>query len=1641
MTTMTTEVEELLAAGAVLPLDATGAGEQAVPLTARTYRHPVLDDRPVVRLVAAELGIAEDAATGFLGLDRTEEPLVVGLGQRQSLGFPEWVLVHHPDDGREALAIVPETKRIAQQARSKPKLAVEAYHALAGRLARSVPHFLPTFYEQAGRVFLDLDEETWAGQMFNRARKAEAEHGLTVDPDRLDGVYLEFALAGALSATTLAGYAKDLAARLPADQALDRFCQLCVRSVAAGLVPAAQTSTTVRRLVRAAAKAGDAAGAEERERAYLIELIGLPATLKATAWWKAHLPELVKLAGHDRSVRGTLLNLMPRDDYDGDVIPQWLDILVQTGAAEGLVDGALPASERPADGSSGWLRRLLESRHASSYRTPRRLPALYELVTGMAGRLRAELAESGATVAAVADLDLVDLLLSLDVPVSDPESRNLPLDTWANGEGQRDLLGVAGDARFRAALLRLIPLPNNGSGRQVMGRLADSPGGRPVLAEWVRARAQECHTAGLPDLGQAAELILALPGEALALAPDEVAAVAGIDLAEAVARALRGGIYDELGWPAWEEALADVVGGDHRLVADAWPYLVVGGPARARVIDADGTVLSHDLRIPAGDIQGGPQFQYVDGALLVYWTSRELDYESRGYWHTSADAPQPMPDMPARDRRSGNVTLPVPGGGRTTGDGPLHVGDTVLPIDRPVISDGTSYWVRAHEKAGGYQWREFDPTTGTCGRPSLPGFLADALTDAPSGSTLRDTSSWLLPAPTDRVTPLGVPVDGLLGWRVVNLPDGSKRGEDLAGRSVTVSRGVPVAALTLPGDDRPRAVLDDLSLVDPDGVVSAAAGQRGQNRDYTPDAIPLPPRNHWHQLRPRDPQGSVALRRIDHETAAALLKGATEVQSAKPAEADAKADAKAKAKAKAEAKAARTEALLALVRTTLPQLTHDEVRAGVVGVLRFAVARQATLDNLAERLRKKPAARPAEEPVTGPTDGELHEAMDGLLGSGHHRSRAEGREVMRQLRAIRRAVAAPLPDPLPELHHEGTAVPHAPVNWPVMLAHSAALAYRAVAATTVEPSREALRALLTGLDELGLTASDQWRRFTLHLADSHLTLPDGKRRAGNWRGTLPIAEGTFLSMYHHQQAETTSPGYRFSALYRDPTGAFAVPAPYTVHSSAPVGDDRPAGWLGSFLAEWATRGPLPWLPEAVDRFVELTGVTPTVGKLVLAGMLQVDTEAPLSAETRKLLKVKATEVAYAFRTLDRIGRGVRRDVVAALLPEQPARLWTEGPDVAAAAAVWNAAVGRTIAVPEQLLADAAKSVRTSWGPEGALPALLDPAGSPVLNTDLVWTVRGDRVVPVDGKAKGFTADILVGAVATAAWVAQHTPAGDPVRAALPGALAAVRDRLANPDLLLGLGKYVRLDAFRKVAGAPTETGDGWERYGAVVLATHDDQPDPGIKVALLDEAGSDPFLPALRGGSQRMFPVETALWLARDPGFAALLADPGDPVAGTRDATGTWWPQDPARSVPDLVAEVAEAHGLGGDAAALYLTVLALPDPTDRNVTRWTGWKPTRFKAAHAELAGTDLVVRATRARAGRSLFLPCAWFDNSSPRLPIEQWKVELYRIPGQPLPPFDTTLPLEPVPDLYRRAWQRLRDGDVPRFEELRTPGRTRR
>ncbi|NUS64774.1 MAG: hypothetical protein HOQ46_14155, partial [Saccharothrix sp.] len=280
------------------------------------------------------------------------------------------------------------------------------------------------------------------------------------------------------------------------------------------------------------------------------------------------------------------------------------------------------------------------------------------------------------------------------------------------------------------------------------------------------------------------------------------------------------------------------------------------------------------------------------------------------------------------------------------------------------------------------------------------------------------------------------------------------------------------------------------------------------------------------------------------------------------------------------------------------------------------------------------------------------------------------------------------------------------------------------------------------------------------------------------------------------------------------------------------------------------------------------------------------------------------------------------------------------------------------------------------------------------------------------------------------WLAHRLPAGSPLRARLPEALALARQRVAHPGFAVDLGRWVEADRLGALLGADIPTDGGVHRYGdwLELARAGDEYCRLVVRPGLVGQAEHD-----LLGAVVALTDAQDVLRMLdrlADDRLTALCAVPV-PEGVDPDA----YHQDPMVSVPALVAEVATRFDLTEDAAALYLQLLALPDPTDANVARWTGWKPARLRQARTALAATDLVLTAKRARAGRSLFLPGGWLALSAPHVPLESWKAPMF---GYAAGQSGAIVPQEPVADLFARAWQRVLDGDAPAYEELKTGGR---
>ncbi|WOX24516.1 hypothetical protein [Streptomyces solicathayae] len=1649
--------EALLGAGAVLPVAAgtdRGAGAGAAAdgvdvLTARTYAHPALEDRPVVRLVPEAVAAAEDLALEYLGFAAGGAPEPVGRVRRQSLGFPAWALVNDPANGHHALAVVKEMERLTRLVATKPGLAKEGFDEIGVRLDRSVPHFLPTYYEQVARLFLAAEARQQASTFFGKARAAEQRHALAVDEERLREVFLEFAGAGALTAKALRDHAKSLTSRLASAEAYDSFRTLSLERCAAGLAPYAGMLEDLRRLAKGA---GLDAAAEERT--LLAEIVQTGAIGRAAAgFWKSALPGLKAAAAGDPAVRRRLATLQPAAHVEDAATfnALWLGLLDACGATELLLDGTVPAAP--------WLSTWSANRRRG-WGQCGRMEAELALVERMAPRLIADRTPvrlfEGRGWRGQAGADVLDLCLALGVPVAPPETdQHIDIGFWLRDEqpGRRDLAALAADERFGPLLRASVEqIAGTSIGSARLLEIVEHPALRTVLVGWIGDRADDLERPiGLPGLNEQLTRLSRFSSPAvLAAAPEAVDRITAFSAATVLERTLRAGVLDELGWPALEEALDGLGTVDPKArggrrshgelwyrVADAWPALVVRLGLDVALVGAEEVLDRRTLSLPTPS-QGRwdePTIRHVDGQWLVangHGDARRAVWSGR-----PADAFKPSGELRDTWDHFHEPSLALPDGGRCFGGRPVRAGDTSFAAEhRAVASDGISVWVLHDDR-----WWEYDPASARRGRAAAPGFFDSALEDA-AGQRLVERACRLLPvAPGMESSPFGSK-DGLLGWWVRHDPkagtmtacsvDGTTgpavpTAADAVG--VHTTQGVPTPPLRLPGgavlQPRESARFDrHVELYDADGVRLSKYDLGDRGGRYAAGTELVPPLAYWHALRPRDEAGSARLRAVTAADARALL------------------DAVAGGAAPGEA-----------VARVLPELTHPLLAAGVAGVVKFAAEcadRLAKLAEKAEQGRDEAAVRVVEETRTryaldGPLMSALHGLDDGVQPNAWLPHGPDVDLAMQQVHRLAEVLGGDdvaVPDGRSERFRE-TRVP-----WQAFAGDGvASLVVRALSPLTEDRDRAALVEFVEALlepvaDGDAVFVDPRGRLRTVELKSVwNRQAPSGGEHLGAVRrdGRRQLLITRRLRV-HDDDAF-------WEAVEYDPEGRFGAWEGFTETESLVLGapgDPVRAPAVREALRMLRERGPAAYRPERTAEFAEGAGVAPAGAALVLLGlpgMTGWGRDALLPAEILATMGARVAEAETARETVKELSMAERREFTGLLLPVAPgdvAAVWEHGFDVAAAVGRWVAVRGRRRVPPPELVTKAAAEL----APSRMAESVLNPETQPELTGRTVQGMVEQRMRPAEPE-KLLTGDHLHQYVRALTWLAYRLPFGDPLRAVMPMTLRMLRERLADPGLLLDL--HVDWDpegrsaakAFRERCGLPAQGGtdaDGVVEVtdGLVLCPMEYNREAEEVWVrpaALLDgpaglTGGNHPTVKLLEAVARPSHQLEALKTVLSDV-FEALLTPAGSD--GTAGAA-----QYAVHSAPELVAAAAGRFGLSEDAAALYLMLLALPDPTDRKQAEWTGWKPARLKKARAELAAGELVVEAKRARAGRTLFLPGGWQEAKSPQLPMETWKRSML-----PAEHYAFVVPDRPVAALFADAWQRVVDGDAPGYVEFEGRG----
>ena len=1391
----------LIAAGAILP-GATGAGEDRDTITARHYTHPALDDRVVVRLVPAVLGAAEDLTCEYLGFPVPERTAEVGTGRRSALGFPAWALVHDPANGHHALSLVKDVERLARTAKSRAGAAKDGFTALGAMLGRSAPHFLPTFYEQAGRIFLEHGNTTCAAAMFGKAREAEEVHDLAVDPERIREVFLEFAFAGALTATALSAHAKRLARKHNADDAYESFRTLCVERTRGGLAPYTGMPEDLRRLAKAAKR--DVRVEDER---LLRALLDCSAISSASAgFWKHYRSALIGLAAADHAVRDRLVAFVPTSV---DALDTWLDILDACGATRALTEPT--GTTVPAE----WLSSFLAVR-SRGWRTTDRSARLLELAGSMTGRLLAD----GVPVRVLrgwrqGELDLLDLLVAHGVPIAPAEydDRQLRIAEWLadEGPGRRDLAALATSEDFAlGAEFVAYARSTTSTGAvdpEVLRTALAVPGLRVALGRWIRARAAEVATTGLPDLTKhLAELEVVRLAEAFADVPDAAEALATTDVGAALLTTLRTGLLDELGWPALEDAVArlSAVRGtkdaDIEVCGEGWPALVLCRGESFVVVGPDDVLAEHVYRAPADARLGYTNERHAswyDGALIVRWPSRAGEL---AYW---SDAPDQLFTPSSTQRRyyghaEDQPSIVLADGARFTGQRAARRGDTDVPPGHHAYGDGGTVWTRDLREET-WCWVEVDPATGELGRTSLPRFVEDFAAD---GAVLQLTACDLRPAVAATAgSPLGTD-GGLHGWRVRQDPDGSWLGEGVDGRRIRLGKGspLPTGILRLPGGGTLVIAdgYDSVTLLDEQGTTVGEVSTEEDHPAYAAGTPFVPPRAWWHVLTARDEAGSAALRAITRQAVDDLLAVAlTESVTTRTTRAD----------RLAALRRGEHDDLARAITTALPGLTHPGLIAGVADVVRRAARLTRAFRGYAEiaAAARSVDLAAAEEPAV--SDQQITIALDWFGRDYGSSGTAKATTLPDLVAALADTAALPAPGdtPLPVAGN---------TTWFRWLPHLAALAYRAASPLTQDDQREALVLVLRTIVEHGLAeGAGHWRIV-------ELVVPE---RTGDVRDrVVPVADG-FIALIH--QSWHYGDGNQFDGVQFTRTpGTFDVPRGWQVRETAEIGEGFAGDRARRFFAALAEHGPAPWFPDAASRLAELAGIGTSEAVVLLAGMPHVtDREATyLTANERTLLGLSAANAKVARERLMPLSDGFRTTLLAAAVPADPAELWISGPDVAAVAEVWVAAHGLRRPVPDDVLVDVAKQLPQSNAAE-FVTGVVNPESTAWLTTDANLRFGGLSVK--FRSPTGFTETTLRAVPHVLLWLAMRLPVGSPLRPRLAEALELARQRVAHPGFGIDLGRWTSAERAHAAGDRPARgrndrqpprlVGDRQERRGVL----------------------------------------------------------------------------------------------------------------------------------------------------------------------------------------------------------------------------------
>ncbi|MEO3848285.1 hypothetical protein ABGB09_11615 [Streptomyces sp. B8F3] len=1193
-------------------------GGEAV--TARRYTHPLLGARPVVRLSGQAAAPGEDRVLAAAGFSAPDAGPPVSAGYRQEPGYPAWAVLHDPAHAGVALAAAPEMAHAERLARPKPGPALDLY----GRLATTLPDsHLPAYWEQVGRAFIAAGRHRQAAMMFGRARQAD-RHLPSVDPARQRAVFLEFALAGALSVKDIKTYVADLGKR-PGDPvaAYRELRELAVRRTLGGLPPWPEM---LKQLTKLAKAAGLDVAAEHGS--VLEALVEAPALWRASdGFWTSQRKAWLAAVATSDAVKRRLVWQLADLPYAEDMDPWWIAFLDEADAFDQL-----------GEDTGRWLTAMLRRYRGTDERPPRAPGELLDLLPRLAARIGPDEGPlrlgNGTAGEYRIDAAVIGGCLAAGIPVPDPDPKLLLGHWWEHD--RVDLAALTADDRFAAPLIRSV-LEDKWSDKRWTRAWTIEPL-RPFLRGIVDDRLNCAASGTLQSALDAFDWLYdTLSRRALAELPDLLDRLAAIDLVAPLTRTLRAGILDELGWDALDKAAGELKGEDNWCRA-SWPILTVHDRRKAIAIGPGGRIAEHRFIVP----KGAAQFDYDVRAVFSqgeFQVFHAVNQEQSLYWsgapaeiHTERETSW---KWRYGEKTRAGYTFLGPRARRFTGHRLLTVGERRVGPEGHMFHDGRTYWWYTGVDKESRVVRPVDLVTEELGEPDLPAFLDPSLLGENEGWLIEHSSLAPVAAGT-ATSPLGT--DGRhLGFRVVyDRVTGQvryHRVDGVEGIALPMTGSLPHARwssrppvpwglMDVPGTDG-RLLLDggyDVTARDPetggahwrvymmdqDWIVNHASPMAAGTRR-------MPPKAFWHYLTPRDLPGSRALREITEDTVRPLLA----------------------------ATATSASELRKALGSLLPDVRNELLLDGLVGFFQETDRRIQHRDRLMKVLdRQTPRLLEVQEP-------DLDGALDGLVSFSH-----EGTGGM--VRQIELAAAFFTGSIDGETAMAHWAVHGSHYDWTELAGRIGGLGVRAASAVTPAAHRAAVIALLRFWASSPLTDPGLHRGLLDPGEDGDEKPPVAQSIAEG--KVLPLDIAMHFGEWSRAQAGRN---YRIKAFLQ----RGEMPRPEGFVDIRPV----PKGWatvkrLRRLADELERREPVPFDPDAAAHLAGAAGLAHAEAALWLTGLPGIDaggvrTGKSLSPETRAALGLKVTETAQACDRLWRMPTEARLELYDAAMPNDPGQLW------------------------------------------------------------------------------------------------------------------------------------------------------------------------------------------------------------------------------------------------------------------------------------------------------------------------------------------------------------------------------------------------